>query len=73
MQVRRLLSQYILILIIFVHALSCFRCYGSFNGKDFKTLAQYAPFVLWNELNQLQRDVWISLSKVGTFFIVANG
>ena len=24
--------------IIFVHALSCFRCYGSFNGKDSKRL-----------------------------------
>ena len=57
----------------FVHALSCFKCYGSFNRKDFKTLALYAPFVLWNKLKQLQRDVWISLSKVGTFFIVANG
>ena len=36
----------------------------SFNGKDYKALAQCAPFVLWKVLDTEQRELWLSLSKV---------
>jgi len=40
------------------------RYYQSFFGKDFKALAQVAPFVLWEELNDDDKSLWLSLSKV---------
>ena len=36
----------------------------SFVGKDFKALAEMAPFVLWSYLNEKEKRVWLSLSKV---------
>lgn len=55
--------QHIIIMIILFN--SSLRYYQSFHGKDFKALAQIAPFVLWDELNDDQKSVWLSLSKVG--------
>ena len=36
----------------------------SFVGKDFKALAEMAPFVLWNYLDDKEKKVWLNLSKV---------
>ena len=44
--------------------LQCYRYYGSFQGRDYKLLAQIAPFRLWDYLDPLQKDVWLTLSKV---------
>ncbi len=40
------------------------RYYQSFHGKDFKALAECAPFILWEELDDDHRAMWLSLSKV---------
>jgi len=41
-----------------------YRYYQSFNGKDFKALAQCAPFVLWNHLPSVHQKLWFSLELV---------
>ena len=43
------------------------RYYGSFHGRDFKVLAQMFLFVAWDYLTSPEKEVWLSLSKVGTF------
>ena len=40
------------------------RYHGSCVGRDFKALAQMAPFVLWNYLEENERMIWLNLSKV---------
>ena len=40
------------------------RYHKSFNGKDFKLLAQVARFIVWNYLSSAQKRVWLALSKV---------
>ena len=41
-----------------------YRYYKSFHGGDFKLLAQMAPFLLWDYINDEQKKVWLALSKV---------
>ena len=41
------------------------RYYGSLHGGDFKVFAQVGIFVLWEHLTTKQKDLWLSLSKVG--------
>ena len=36
----------------------------SFNGHDFKVLAQVALFILWDVLLPQEKAVWLNLSKV---------
>ena len=38
--------------------------YQSFNGHDFKVLAQIAMFILWDVLQPDEKVVWLNLSKV---------
>ena len=38
-------------------------------GKDFKALA---PFVIWDELDSNQKDLWLSLSKVNIFHTISS-
>ena len=38
--------------------------YQSCVGRDFKALAQMAPFVLWEHLNSEERRIWLHLSEV---------
>ena len=33
-------------------------------GRDFKALAQMAVFVLWDNLNDSEKQIWLLLSKV---------
>lgn len=33
-------------------------------GRDYKLLAQMAVFVVWDYLNQREKSVWLSMSKV---------
>ena len=40
------------------------RYYKSFNGKDFKMLAQVCLFIIWDYLTSAQKRVWLALSKV---------
>ena len=42
------------------------RYHRSCVGRDFKALAQMAPFVLWRHLNTNEREIWLLLSKVKT-------
>ena len=36
----------------------------SFHGRDFKILAQVAPFILWDLLLPQEKMIWTNLSKV---------
>ena len=38
---------------------------GSLVGRDFKIVAQVAPFILAPYMDVNEKDVWLSLSKVG--------
>lgn len=38
---------------------------GSLAGRDFKMVAQVAPFILAPYMDGNEKDVWMSLSKVG--------
>ena len=40
------------------------RYYQSCVGRDYKALAQMAPFVLWEHLNSTERKLWLLLSEV---------
>ena len=40
------------------------RYHGSCVGRDFKALAQMAPFVLWHYLEDREKTLWLHLSKV---------
>ena len=42
------------------------RYHKSCIGRDFKALAQMAPFVLWEHLSMADREVWLNLSQVGS-------
>ena len=37
---------------------------GSFVGRDFKTFAQLAPFIIFPYLDQLSMQTWLLLTKV---------
>ena len=37
---------------------------GSLVGRDFKSLAQMAPFVLMPYIDEKEKPVWLALSKV---------
>ena len=41
---------------------------GSLVGRDFKSLAQMAPFVLIPYVDENEKGVWLALSKVVTNF-----
>lgn len=40
------------------------RYVGSLVGRDFKMVAQVAPFILAHYMDVKEKDVWLSLSKV---------
>ena len=40
------------------------RYHKSCVGRDFKALAQMAPFVLWDHMDEADREVWLNLSQV---------
>ena len=40
------------------------RHYKSYLGHDFKLFAQMALFIVWEHLNKVQKQVWLTLSKV---------
>ena len=40
------------------------RYHQSCVGRDFKALAQIAPFILWWYLSIAEREIWLYLSKV---------
>ena len=40
---------------------------GSCVGRDFKALAQIAPFALWHYIEDREKTLWLHLSKVTTF------
>ena len=46
--------------------LSTSLCYHhkSFHGRDFKVLAQVAPFIFWDVLSPVERSLWTKLSEV---------
>ena len=39
----------------------------SFHGRDFKILAQVAPFIFWDVLSPMEKAVWMKLSEVKTW------
>lgn len=41
----------------------------SFNGNDFKVLAQMALFILWDFLLPKEKDVWLKLSMVKSILL----
>lgn len=47
------------------------RYVGSLVGRDFKSIAQMAPFVLMPYADEMEKPVWLALSKVytGTFLL----
>ena len=47
------------------------RYHQSCVGRDFKSLAQIAPFVLWRYLSVNEKKIWLYLSKV--FVQIYNG
>lgn len=40
------------------------RHHKSAHGRDFKALAEVALFVLWDQLEDQEQPVWLSLCKV---------
>ncbi len=40
------------------------RYYQSCVGRDFKALAEMAPFILWEHLTDIERKIWVLLSEV---------
>ncbi len=40
------------------------RYYQSCVGRDFKALAEMAPFILWEHLTCTERKIWLLLSEV---------
>ena len=45
---------------------------GSLVGRDFKMVAQVAPFILAPYMDVNEKDVWLSLSKVGLSKIISS-
>ena len=43
------------------------RYVGSLVGRDFKSIAQMAPFVLMPYVHEMEKPVWLALSKVQVF------
>ena len=40
------------------------RYHQSCVGRDFKALAEMAPFVLWDNLDTQEKNIWLLLSEV---------
>ena len=45
---------------------------GSLVGRDFKMVAQVAPFILAPYMDVNDKDVWLSLSKVKLSKIISS-